>query len=147
MAQSPVIYALVQKIADITGEIRDAERQVARMRESLAHAHATLLLFDPEAKPESIKPKGTPPRASPYFDSGELTRLVLGTMRTAGEPISARHLTVQIMIAKQMDPNERRLLDDMVARIRSVLGDKRRMGLVEQTGKGWDTKWRIVAAE
>ena len=48
MAQSPVVYALVDKRAEITGLIIDLERRTRQARADLVHVDATLHLFDPD---------------------------------------------------------------------------------------------------
>jgi hypothetical protein len=63
MADSIIIGALIQKRAEVSGIIADLEEQTRQARASLAHVDATLLLFDPDAKPEAIRSRS--PRKRP----------------------------------------------------------------------------------
>ena len=64
MAQSLVISALIEKRAEASGRIRDLEERTNQARADLAHVDATLLLFDPEAKPATIRAR-LPAKATP----------------------------------------------------------------------------------
>jgi hypothetical protein len=48
IAQSPVVYALVEKRAEITGLNIDLERRTRQARADLVQMDATLHLFDPD---------------------------------------------------------------------------------------------------
>ncbi len=47
MAQSPVIYALIEKRGEVSGRIAELEELTRQARADLAHIDATLLMFDP----------------------------------------------------------------------------------------------------
>jgi hypothetical protein len=66
MAQSPIVYALVQKRAEIAGLIIDLEKRTRQGRADLVHVDATRHLFDPDIRPRSIKAKRLAPRLSAY---------------------------------------------------------------------------------
>ena len=86
MAQSPVIYALVEKRAEIGGTIADLEERTRQARANLAHLDATLRMFDPDAKPQSIKGK-RPAKGRGVFANGEISRRIRGALRDAREPV------------------------------------------------------------
>lgn len=54
---SYVIHALVQKRAELSGDIETAHTALKRMIQELEHLDKTLLMFDPDCQVESIKPK------------------------------------------------------------------------------------------
>lgn len=59
MENNHVISALRRKRAELPGFIPEAERRLASLREAATSIDITLRLFDPDAKPEDIKPKRT----------------------------------------------------------------------------------------
>jgi hypothetical protein len=58
MAQSVIINGLIDKRAELSALITDLEERTHQARADLAHIDARLRLFDPQAVPASIKPKG-----------------------------------------------------------------------------------------
>lgn len=57
MTESPVIYALRAKRAEIDGELRQTEKHAAKLRNDLAAIDGALILFDPSLEPYKIRPK------------------------------------------------------------------------------------------
>src|ERR1035441_5121762 len=73
MAEPLVIGLLSSKRAEIAGVIADLERQVAEQRAALLHLDATIRLFDPGARPETIRPKS----ANAFLPFTSLQNIVL----------------------------------------------------------------------
>ena len=59
MAESHVVSALVDKRAELTGQIVRIEQQLGQIRADLVHIDATIRLFAPKLEPETIQPKVT----------------------------------------------------------------------------------------
>ena len=58
MAESHVVSALVDKRAELAGQIVRAEQQLGQFRADLIHVDATIRLFAPSAlEPDTIKAK------------------------------------------------------------------------------------------
>jgi hypothetical protein len=93
MTETHVISALRAKRAEISWQVADLERQLARCRASLANIDATIRLFAPSLDPETITPKRTY-RRTRYFSRGELQRRCLDALRKAdgSSPSSERVL-------------------------------------------------------
>jgi uncharacterized coiled-coil protein SlyX len=109
MAEPHVIGALRNKRAELAGMLRQLEQQLARQRENLAHLDATMRLFDPDIRPNDIRPKQ--PRArNAWFRQGECLRLIYDELRTATQPVTTRELAERIMQIKGMPAadNDRR---------------------------------------
>ena len=54
---SYVVHALVQKRAELSGDIENTHTALKRMIQELEHLDKTLLMFDPGYQVESIRPK------------------------------------------------------------------------------------------
>ena len=61
MADPHVVTALVRKRAQLAGDIELAHEALRKMVLDLENLDATLVLFDPDHKVESIKPKAFRP--------------------------------------------------------------------------------------
>ena len=55
MAELHVISALRDKRSELAGIVNRLQQQLAEHRASLAHLDATMLLFDPDIRPEEIQ--------------------------------------------------------------------------------------------
>jgi hypothetical protein len=91
MADEIVVAALVRKRAELAGRIAHARADLDGMLASLAALDATLRLFDPGIRVESIRPKTYKPgngHASPSIE----TRDVLAMLLEAARPLTAREI-------------------------------------------------------
>ncbi len=68
------------------GEMRECERRLRYLRETLGHLDATLKLFDPESNPKAICAKRTYKRVK-LFGAGKLSRLILDALRKVERPL------------------------------------------------------------
>ena len=93
MAASPVIHALRDKHATLSGQIAALEKQVAQHRADLMHVDAVLRLFAPEMEVAAIAPKAVRGR-NEWFWPGELPRLVLDILRVAPSPLAVRDIAL-----------------------------------------------------
>ncbi len=143
MVDSVIVQGLSQKVATLVGEVRALEGEIARRRADLAHVRATLLLFDPEAQPEAIRPVGRP-TASAYFRTGELTGLCMAAFREAEGALSCRDITMGIMASKGLDTDDAKLSAYLLDRVRATVSSHKRRGVLESVGEGWDTKWQVT---
>ena len=99
MAELHVVSALRNKRAELAGMVGQLEQQLARQRTNLAHLDATMRLFDPDIRPQEIRPKQQRARSA-WFRQGECLRLIYDGLRNAAEPLTTRDLAEQIMRAK-----------------------------------------------
>lgn len=101
-----------------------AEKRLDQLRAGLASLDATIRLFDPDAKPATIKPKL--PRKTPQrFRTGEMTRTILGILRQAEKPLTVRD--VALLVAKEhgLDVSTAAALRPLIANVRSALSRPR----------------------
>ena len=99
MAELHVVSALRNKRAELAGMVGQLEQQLARQRTNLAHLDATMRLFDPEIRPQEIRPRQQRARST-WFRQGECLRLIYDGLRHAPGPLTTRELAEQIMRAK-----------------------------------------------
>jgi hypothetical protein len=96
MGQPLVIYALIAKRAELSGQVLDLERQKAALEDQLSHIDNALAIFGYTKPPRDIKPKVTAVR---QFKRNELARLL---RRDSGQGTN-REIALRIMVAKGLD--------------------------------------------
>ena len=138
MSETHVVSALKSKRAELSGILQQLERQVTHHREGLAHIDATILLFDPEAKPGEIKPKAQR-RRNVWFGQNECIRAIYDVLRTATEPMTTRAITERVMAAKGIvaEGNAPELIT------KTVLGSLNRAKDVERMTVGGTVAWQV----
>jgi hypothetical protein len=103
MTETHVIGVLRHKRAELAGMLRQLEEQLVQHRANLTHVDATMRLFDPDIRPQDIRPK--PPRArNAWFRQGECLRLIYDQLREAAQPVTTRELAERIMRVKAISP-------------------------------------------
>ncbi|UVC14030.1 hypothetical protein [Mesorhizobium onobrychidis] len=118
MGQPLVIYALIAKRAELSGQVLDLERQKAVLEDQLGHIDAALAIFGYAKPPSDIKPKVTAIR---LFKRNELARLL---RRDSGQGTN-REIAMRIMAAKGWDAAD----SDLLAKVTdSVKGAKKWQG-------------------
>jgi hypothetical protein len=107
MAELHVIGALREKRSELGGVVKQLEQRLEQHRIDLAHLDATMRLFDPDIRPQEIRPRQ--PRArSVWFRPGECLRLIYDELRDASQPVTTRELAVRIMRTKDMPTEDDR---------------------------------------
>jgi hypothetical protein len=141
------ISALRQKHAELAGQVIHYQREIARIREALAHIEAVLRPYAPDSPPEHILPKYRRPPRSEYLAHGEIRRRCLDAMRE-GAPITAEAVVVEMMCDQGLDAEgDRRLRTDLLKRTLRALDALRRRGSVEKIGRGRGVRWRLPTGE
>jgi hypothetical protein len=143
-----LVTGLKRKHAQILGIVADLERQIDQYRADLVHIDAALRMIVPDIDLEQIPVRHRPPKRSPYFARGEITRTCLEALRDAGGDgwLSGDEITVTAMCRKGLDPDrDRRLRTDFVRRILQTLDSlERRYGKVTKSGHGKGIRWRLA---
>src|SRR5689334_23358801 len=99
------LSALIEKGAELAGDIRALEDQLEQRRSDILHLDAVIRLMDPEFQPDSIVAKRKRQRRE-WFGNGELLRSVLETLRCAAEPLTAKEVALAVMERKGFDVND-----------------------------------------
>jgi hypothetical protein len=145
MGDPCVISILRQKRAEISGIIASLEKEIHARRGDLAHVDATLRLFAPGIAVDGIKPKLPAVPRSQYFDQGELSERCRVALRDAAEPVNVEDIARAAMVAKGIDPEDRRVRADFCKRLRWPLERMRANGTAIKAGIGPDARWRLPA--
>jgi hypothetical protein len=142
MAQSPVVYALIAKRAELAGLIKDLEKRTKQARVDLSHIDATLRLFDPDIRPTSIRAKNPAVKRLSYFEPGEMSRLCREAVWAAkGDALSANDIVLGVMQAKGLDAADDKLRQDLTRRFLWALHPMHISGTVRKIGRGVGAKW------
>ncbi|MDR3419988.1 MAG: hypothetical protein P4L80_01900 [Xanthobacteraceae bacterium] len=144
MAEPHVITALRAKRAEISGNVHDLERKLARHRASLAAIDATIRLYAPELDPDAIPPKRTY-RRTRYFAKGELSRRVIDVLRQAsGKPMTTAAITSAIVADKGFPIGEGALSEAVTDMVLAVLRRLSKRGEVAKSGTSRNAQWALA---
>ena len=141
MAELQVVSALRNKRSELAGIVSRLEQQLLAHRASLTHVDATMRLFDPDSRPEEIRPRQQRARNS-WFRPGECLRLIYDVLRDTPEPVTTRELAERIMAVKAIpatDDRRRELIQKTICG--SLARTKETIERVEAAGT---VKWRLI---
>ncbi len=143
MAEPHVICGLRDKRAELAGMVNRLEQQLVQHRASLMHLDATMRLFDPDIRPEEIRPRQL--RAhNDWFRPGECLRLIYDVLRDAAQPVTTRDLAGRIIAAKGIadaDTRARQLIHKTI--LASLTRAKQTVERIEAAGV---VSWRVGQA-
>lgn len=143
MAEPHVITALSRKRAELSGDIERLQRELSDKVSALEKLDATLLLFDPEYEIASIKPKAFRPPED-WSKRGEMTRIILGIMRKASEPLTSSDIAAQLIVERALDRTDK-LQRLMTKRVGVALrGLRDRNIALSEPGPGMSVLWSLA---
>src|SRR5258707_348425 len=128
MAEAHVVTGLVAKRAELAGQIEHAQTVLRQLIIDLDNLDATLRLFVPDIDLEAIKPRPSPPRHAGF--RGEIARVVLGTLRTAGKPLDTQAIAMHVMAERGLNTADKRLVRLVGKRVGACLRHHRSTGLL-----------------
>jgi hypothetical protein len=144
MAESHVVSALVDKRAELAGQIVRVEQQLGQFRADLVHIDATIRLFAPDLVPETIQPKVIRQRDG-WFEPREVKRRVLDTLRRSAQPMAAPGLVRAVMSERGLDPADRSAFAKVQSKVGANLRQLAARGvLIRSTGKHGTALWGIA---
>jgi len=120
--------------------LRQLEQQLVQQRANLAHVDATMRLFDPDIRPNDIRPKQLRERNA-WFRQGECLRLIYDELREATQPATTRELAERIMQVKAIpaaDDGRERVQKTLLAWLNRA---KQTIARVETAGV---VRWRLI---
>jgi len=143
MVAPHVISALREKRAELSGTVRQIEQQLAQHRSNLAHLDATMRLFDPNVRPQDIRPR-RPHQRNAWFRPGECLRLIYDELREASEPLPTRDLAERIIGRRAIKPDAERSRDLIQ---RTILSSLNRAGAtITRLQRGGTVCWQLAQA-
>jgi hypothetical protein len=144
MADPHVITALVKRRSELSGDIETTQKKLQQMILDLEHLDRTLLMFDPDYRIETIKPKAFRPPED-WSKRGQMTRIILGILRQAAEPMTARDIGVQLMLERGLDQSDAKLVRLMTKRCGVALRGMRDRGIAQSDeGPGQCVLWELA---
>lgn len=108
MAEPHVLTGLVAKRREIAGKIEHLQDQLRQHGIDLDHVDAAIHIFDPSIELEEIKSRPVPPRHQAF--KGEVTRIVLATLRNAKRPLTTAEIAQRVMAERGLDTKNERLM-------------------------------------
>ena len=143
MAEPHVITALIAKRAELAGQIEHAQDQLRQLVIALDNVDATIHIFDPEIELENIKTRIVPERHRGF--RGEITRIVLTTLRNAKRPLTSAEIAQRVMAERGLETTNKRLVKIIAKRTGSCLRSHRIQGTVRsEPGPDKLLVWEIV---
>lgn len=143
MAEPHVIAALSRKRAELSGNIERMQRELTDAISALEKLDATLLLFDPSYEIASIKPKAFRPPED-WSKRGEMTRIILGIMRKATEPLTSSDIAAQLIVERALERMDK-LKRLMTKRVGVALrGLRDRSIAMSEPGPGMSVLWSLA---
>jgi hypothetical protein len=125
------------------GKIEFAQAELRQLLIDLDSLDATIRLFDPEIDLVEIKPKPIPARNQAF--RGEVSRIVLGTLRKAGKPLPNHEVTLHVMTSRSLNTADKPLLRILSKRVGAALRHYRKLGLIRSIdGPNRTRLWEII---
>jgi hypothetical protein len=139
-----VIGGLIRKRAELAGLIENLQAQLKKAVVDLDNVEATLRLFAPDIDLSAIGPRRVP--VAHHAFRGEVSRIVLESLRTAMRPLSTIELTERVMAERGLDLNDLALKRTMSRRVGACLRhwEKTRGALRGMPGPGQRKLWEIA---
>lgn len=94
MAESHVIAGLLRKRAEIAGQIEHAHQRLNELIADLDYIDNAIRIIDPNCDATLTKTKPYPPRMGSF--RGEMSRFVLGHLRSIKEPATTLEITTRL---------------------------------------------------
>jgi len=116
MAETHVVSALVQKRAELSGELQKLDERRTAIKAHIASLDAVLRLFHYTGDPALIKPRR---KRNWIFRRGELQRMVLDIEREATKPLHKEDIAFEIITRKGWTPNPD-LLESVSDKVKDV---------------------------
>src|SRR5690606_3692277 len=96
-----------------------------------------------EADLTEVKAKPLPPRYVAF--KGQVTRAILDMLRTSGEALDSKAITLRLMAERELNAADRKLLKTIQKRVGAALRNMRDRGLVSSSqGKAGLLLWSLV---
>jgi hypothetical protein len=134
-----VIAALREKRAEVSAQIHDTEKKLAKLRAALANLDAAANLLTP-GHPDEL-PKRRSYRRTKYFGHSELGRLTLAALREAKGPLTAVEIAAYAVKAKDLPTSAIEAVTQKVLTILTKLGKKSE---IVKSGATRNAQWAVA---
>jgi hypothetical protein len=134
------LAAMKDQRARLAGEIITLQRRLTWAQEQIRHVDAALQLLDPQLFPDLI-PAKRPQKRIKLFRQGELSRLVVDSLRRAGKPLGTAAIVTALLDKGGHGESARPAL---APRVRGNLAYLQGRGTVTKSGKGSAVLWSLA---
>lgn len=144
MENEHTINALIRKRAEIAGQIEDLQQRLRAAVVALDNVEATLRLFAPDIDLTQHGERKVP--VAHHAFRGEVTRIILETLRNATRPMTTTEVTERIMTERNLARNDAALFRTMSRRANAALRHMERVRKLVRgmPGPGQVKMWEIV---
>jgi hypothetical protein len=135
-----IIGALHNKRSELAGLVKGLEQQLIEPRAALTHLDATMRLFDPDIRPEEIRPRQRR-SCNAWFRPGECLRLLYDVLRDAPQPMATREVVERVTELKSIsvsDDRQRALLQKTI-----LASLNRARDAIERVETAGVVRWRV----
>lgn len=142
MADSPVLHALRDKRAEITGAIMQKQGEIRRLHADLAALDQTIKLLYPKEDLRMVKPKRI--EFTPHTSPGTIARLVVNALRESDEPMSVAELALLVTRATGGDAENLKRLRSLRQTVARLLRRYKGKGFAVDREKGGVVRWSLA---
>ena len=143
MAETHVVFALIERRARLAGELRAKQAEVRRMKRALTSIDLCIRMFKTDYEPQSITPKVTLDKNPAGLPKGSGSRKALDILRETGVPLTAPELARLILERMGKEPSERAIA--MLAKtIHSSFSRQKNPVVTYDRSSTWPGKWRLL---
>lgn len=129
MSEPLIVQTLKQKRAEIFGQIKAYEAQIAHAKHDLAHVNATIELF---SAPERQRARYIVSHG--FFKKGEIAEICVQYLG-AGAEMTTRELAERVMIERDLEITDTALRNSVVFKVVQALRHAKRRKLVRMVEK------------
>lgn len=134
MSVSPVISGLVIKRTELGRDLAQRQEEVRALYAAIATIDSTIKLFDADYDLSTIKAKAKY-TVNPWFEHGEVGRLVLDTLRTASGPLSTRQIGEAVVAAQGLRVEGAKEWDWLLKMVLAAARRLEKKGLIKMAGR------------
>jgi hypothetical protein len=143
MADPHVLTGLMAKRAEIAGKIEHLQDQLRQLVIDLDHIDASIHIFDPSIELQAIHARPVP--APHHAFRGQVTRIVLTTLKNAKKPLTTQDIAMRVMAERGLDTANVRLLKTMTKRAGACLRNLHlQKAVTRQPGPGQFMLWELA---
>lgn len=144
MEKAPnVVSGLLTKRREIAGQIEHVHAQLNGLIADLDYIDNAIRIIDPDCDISLSRSKRYPPRMGSF--RGEMTRFVLGHLRSTSEPATTLEIAHKVMDGRGLNKDDERAVIIIRKRVGACLYKMQKKGLVREVAvTGEYKRWKIA---
>lgn len=142
MAETHVVFALIERRARVAGELRRMQLRVMALRADLSAIDSCVRMFKENYDPATVAPKVTLEKNPAVLPKGTGSRKALDILRITGESLTGPELARRILIGMDRETSDKAV--DMLAKTIHSSFSRQANPVVEYDRSTWPGKWRLL---